>query len=668
MKSVFPPDLEGDNNPEETGGSHADPMRQRAIVVGIGEYSSPISHLDFAPDDARAVANCLTGDYGFEVSLLLDAQASLATLQQVITQQLEQSDGSTRWLLYFAGHGTVVEQTGYLLPTDAQLNNTATYLLLPWLLEKCHASDCAEILILLDACYAGRALMRPDDLSDMIPVGLQGEHVRQIITSGNPDQPVLDGGGSGHSVFTQALLDALEGWAGIHNNDGSIRFTRLLDHLVFEVPGRLRRLGLSAASQQPIGGNLSGNRWRRDFILQSTAPRLSPEIVLDTNSEDPRRRLDGLACLVTEAEAHPEQYGLAVQLALHHLHPAFRSRTLVTPTLRFESVPEVRAQAAACLGALKDTSVVEPLTAALDDTPQVVRAAAHALGQIADPRVAPVLFSHLQICSDELMLDLLGAIGAVGDLDVIIESLGEALRRDRLIPFVGPDWPQELTGLPDRRTLAGKLAERAGLNTSDSLASTAALTMKNGNRFVFTDFMRRALDDRLARPTEIYQALAKLNVKFWLSGAYDDLLIKALNANSIAVGSDTQYRQPDPPTVVRLAGSLKDMRGLVVVESDYEQLRENEADRRLLISYLQDELQGKAILFIGHDPNTADFGLLQRYILNVHLVTAATCAFLVWPDKVPSLVWSGQPFHHIALQPKEFLARLLAASQPSGPL
>ena len=649
---------------EEVGKLDAEPVQQRGVIIGIGAYRGRIRRLDYAPKDARAVADCLARDYGVEVSLLLDVQADLAQLQQVIAQQLEQAGSGTHWLFYFAGHGTVVEQTGYLLPVDAQLNETATYLPLSWLLHQCRASACAEILVLLDACYAGRALMRPDDLSDTIPAGLESEHVRQLITSGNPDQPVLDGGGRGHSVFTQALLDALDGWAGIHENDGAIRFTRLLDHLVFEVPGRLRRLGLSAARQQPIGGNLSGNRWRRDFILHPTVPRLSTEIMLGANSDDPARRCEGLARLVREIRDHPERHGLATELALRHLPATSRPGKLVTRTLAYEPAPEARAQAAATLGELKDASALEALTAALDDdAPTVVRSAAHALGQIADARAAGALLAHLRTCSDILFLDILGAIGAIGDSDITIESLGEALRRGRLVPFVGADFPQELTGLPDRRTLARQLAEYGHLPISDSLAVAAALTTNNQNRLFFTDFMRRALDDRLARPGEIYQTLARLGVKFWLSVAYDDLLIKALNANSIVAGADTQYWQPNRPTVVRLAGSLNTLRSLLVVESDYEQLRENEGDRRLLISYLRGEVQDKAILFIGCDPGTSDFELLRRYILNMHLAAATVCAFLVWPGTVPPLVWSDRPVHPVALPPREFLARLLETRQ-----
>ncbi len=639
-------------------------MRQRAILVGIGAYGGRIRRLDYAPDDARAVADLLHLDYGFEVSLLLDLQASLAQLQQVVAEQLQQPSPDTRWLFYFAGHGSIVEQTGYLIPADAQLNQVGTYLPLGWLLEQSRRSACAEILILLDACYAGRAMLRPDDLSDLIPAGSEGQHIRQLITSGNPDQPVLDGGGHGHSVFTQSLLDALAGWAGVHENDGAIRFTRLLDHLVFEVPGRLRRLGVSAARQQPIGGNLIGNRWRQDFILHPTAPRLSPQIVLDTNSEDPARRRDGLAHLAMEAQAHPEQRELTVQLALHHLPRAPQARAQVTRSLPYEPAPEVRAQAAATLGELKDASALESLILALDDDAlAVVRSAAHALGQIADSRAGPVLYSHLQTCSDALFLDLLGAIGTIRDTDISIPSLGEALRRGRVVPVVGPDFPREMAGLPDRRPLASQLAERERLPMSDSLAATAALTMRNGNRFIFTDFMRRALDDQLAKPGEIHQALARLNAQFWLSGAYDGLLIKALSANSIVTGSDAQYWQPNHPTVVRLAGDLKALRGLLVVESDYERLRENEGDRQLLTSYLRDELRDKVILFMGFDPNTGDFELLQRYILNMHLAGFTTCAFLVWPDECPLFTWGDRPIHHMALEPQGFLAGLLNASK-----
>lgn len=635
--------------------------RQLVVVVGIGARGGEFAALDNSPRDATAMADLLQRDYGFVVwpsgQPLLNDTAGQDAIRDAVTSSLQAAADAARWLFYFAGHGLVVDGEGFLVPAGARRGEASTYLPLRWLLDACLGSACAETLIILDACYSGRALVRPDDLSDLIPAGEESESVRQIISSGNPDQPVLDAGGSGHSVFTQSLLEALEGWAGIHEADGSIRFPRLLDHLAFDVPGRLRALNLSAAHQQPIGGNLSGHRSGRGFVFQSIAPRLPPETVQGMRSDDPARRRENLARLVGEAQARPECKTTAVQLALRHLASA-PSGTLVTHTLRYEPSAEARAQAATALGLLADATALATLIAALSDVPEVGRAAARALGQLADVRAAPALLNRLKAAEDGIFLDLVAAVGAVGVEAAILEALRESLRRGRLVPFVGPDFPSALTGLPDRTTLARELAQQHGLPPSDSLAAVAAATMRGGNRFSFTSHIVDKLNVPREQPGTIYPQLAALNVNFWISGAYDDLLPRRLSANSIVQGSDTQYWQPDRPVVVRLAGTASRPESLLVVERDYEQLRENEGDRHLLVSYLREALQGKVVLLLGYDPNNPDFEFLNRHILNKHWAGVDGRAFLVWPGKCSASAWNGQAIGHIAQTPQDILSQM----------
>jgi len=272
-----------------------------ALVIGIGAYQSDFRPLTNAPQDAKEVAKLLRDDYGFDLhptgKPLLDEEAGLSAICQAVEETLAQAANRTRWMFYFAGHGVVVDGRGYLVPADAHKGETDSYLSLDWLRKRCLDAECAEILIVLDACYSGRALVRPEHFVDFIPDEREEERIRHLICSGSPDQPVLDGGGSGHSVFTQSLLEALQGWAGIHQESG-IDFLSLWGYLVLDVPARLRSQGKNPAIQQPVGGNLIGSRWRLTLI--ATAPRLSPEIVRGARSEEPTYRQHNLARLVDE--------------------------------------------------------------------------------------------------------------------------------------------------------------------------------------------------------------------------------------------------------------------------------------------------------------------------------------------------------------------------------
>lgn len=648
---------------------HNFPKRQQAMVIGVDTYGPGFNRLDNAVSDARAISEVLAAEYGFELipsgTAILDHQASFEAICPIVESSLRSADSTMRWLFFFAGHGIMVDREGYLLPTNAIIGRLDTYLPLQWLLKRSLDSDCGEVLIILDACYGGRALVRYDQLSDYIPKEGFTDRIRQLVTSGNPDQPVLDGGADNHSIFTQTLLDALQGWAGIHESDGSVRFSKLLDHVVFEVPSRLRNQGISTARQQPIGGNLIGNRLKRDFVFHCTVPRLPPEIVRRTRSDDQERRRQDLARLTETCKQASQLTPLAVKIAKLHLltEPMVGSATLITSTLRYEPAIEVRAEAAHLLGMLGEPAAINALILALDDQTTVCRAAAQALGQLGVAAAALPLLHRLYKTDVELLLDLVDAIGAVGDGGIILEALRESLKRGRLVPFVGPDFPAELTGLPDRATIAQRLAKHEGLSLSDSLAQTASESMHGGsNRYIFTEFLKRELCDQLSQPGTIHKALAELNTPFWISGTYDNLLVEALDANQIVTGEDTKYWRADRPTVVRMTGDLTTIRELVVLEQDYALLRENEGDRQLLLSYVRRELSSKIVLFLGYDPQSPDFKLLLDYVFNVHLTSVDVRVFLIWPEYGPEYQCLGHPIRYIRYDPLDFVKSLKGPS------
>lgn len=652
-------------------------MMRIALVAGIDRYPADLLPLTNAVSDAQAMADLLAREYRFELwpagSPLLNEAATLTALRDAIQGAL--ATGADQWLFYFAGHGDVVGGAGYLVPVDARRGEVATYLALAGLLADCRAGNLDQIAIVLDACYSGRALVRGETLDDMSPTA-ETRRVRQILSAGNPRQPVLDGGAGGHSVFTQSLLDALEGRAGVHEADGTVRFPRLLDHVVFDVPGRLRAAGCGADRQQPIGGHFQGNSERRTFDLAAFVPRLPPDLVRDVRSEDPARRREGLRLLVRAAREQPALTGPAMDLGIRHLRPetaqaaAWATRDialrqtppLVGRTLRYEPAAAVRAQAAATLGNLGDPRAVDPLLLALDDEPSVCRAAATALGQLGERRAVQPLLRRLRDPAREAVyLDLVAALGVLGDEEGLLEVLRESRRRNRLVPFVGPDFPQALTGLPDRAQVAQGLAEEHGLSVDGALSAAAQGTMLGASRHGFTAYMKRALDDQLLEPQAIYQGLARLGVPFWLSAAYDGQLVRALGAgtNDIVTGSDTRYWQSGRPTVVRLLGDLAANRDVVVLEDDYERLRQQEGERLLLLAFLREHLAGQVVLFMGHDPASPDWALLTRHVLGRYLAGVDVQAFLVWPgDDAPQHTWADRPIHQIHHEHQAFVEAL----------
>jgi hypothetical protein len=201
---------------------------------------------------------------------------------------------------------------------------------------------------------------------------------------------------------------------------------------------------------------------------------------------------------------------------------------------------------------------------------------------------------------------------------------------------------------------------------TETCPKCGAVQDRSGNRFEFTRLIRDALDVTGIQAGSVHRALAKLQVPFWISGAYDDLLEKSLGGrvNTVYRGFDTLVTLTDRPTIVRLTGDVKRPTSLRVLQVDYEEpLR---VDRQFAI-YLLDQLQGKVVLFAGFDPNSPDFGLLLEHVINGHLAGANVRAFLLWPRPGADHEWNKHTVHPIRQESLDFVTQLSSKANLPAP-
>lgn len=246
--------------------------RSWAVVVGINEYSREIGRLTNAVNDARAVAEVLRDNHRFEeVHTLYDHDATrrniMAWLRDELPTRTREHD---RVLFFFAGHGVTQEgvrgdKRGYLVPVEAELDRYGDYIVMRELLDACSTIAAKHILIILDCCFSGVAAVTvrtnpkqtPDLLDDAYLSRITTKPAWQILTAGDQDETVADGGlRPGHSIFTSVLLDGLTGGAD-QNDDGLMTATDLAAYLK-PVVARESAVA-SGRSQLPFSGYLAGS-------------------------------------------------------------------------------------------------------------------------------------------------------------------------------------------------------------------------------------------------------------------------------------------------------------------------------------------------------------------------------------------------------------------------
>jgi len=78
----------------------------RALIIGINDYKDPnIPDLETAVNDANAMANLLSERYGFEVTLLLDRNATRESMYRNLRNLALSTEAADSVLIYYAGHG-----------------------------------------------------------------------------------------------------------------------------------------------------------------------------------------------------------------------------------------------------------------------------------------------------------------------------------------------------------------------------------------------------------------------------------------------------------------------------------------------------------------------------------------------------------------------------------
>jgi len=191
-----------------------------ALVIGIDTYPAPLPALKTAVSDAQAIAKVLTQRYGFQVKLLLNADATREHILDSLNQYETSLTANDNLLIYYAGHGYENKNTNkaYWLPVDATSTTSANRIIADDITTEMSALPARHILVISDSCYSGGLTRGIDDTptSSSQPNGQQAflrkmlsERSRNLMASGG-DEPVADGGPDGHSVFAFAVLKALQ--------------------------------------------------------------------------------------------------------------------------------------------------------------------------------------------------------------------------------------------------------------------------------------------------------------------------------------------------------------------------------------------------------------------------------------------------------------------------
>lgn len=198
-----------------------------ALIIGNNDYQQ-FSTLATAVNDARETDRLLRKKYNFKTKLLLNADRY--TILSALNELRETLDEQDNLLIYYAGHGMLdaTNDRGYWLPVDADVGNNANWISNTAITDILNVINAKHILVVADSCFSGTLTQSPLARSQVdVPAEVRTEWIKVMaetraritLTSGGLE-PVMDGGGGDHSLFSNAFLatlrendDILEGYS-----------------------------------------------------------------------------------------------------------------------------------------------------------------------------------------------------------------------------------------------------------------------------------------------------------------------------------------------------------------------------------------------------------------------------------------------------------------------
>jgi hypothetical protein len=104
----------------ESNGAKVIPLSKVGVLaIGVSKYTDKnIPGLQFARDDAGAVASLFHEEYGAEVRLLLDEDATSFKVLATLNELKSKLDSDSTFIFYYAGHGWNVNGEQYLAGSD----------------------------------------------------------------------------------------------------------------------------------------------------------------------------------------------------------------------------------------------------------------------------------------------------------------------------------------------------------------------------------------------------------------------------------------------------------------------------------------------------------------------------------------------------------------------
>ncbi len=225
------------------------------LAVGINEYRNPKLNLNYAKPDAVSFSEIVNQNANalfkeIKVHTLYDRDASRANILNKLDELGREIQQEDVFILYYAGHGSMVDDKFYFIPTENlrlfDENGLQKDAIEAGIIQqKLKNIPALKQLIVMDACQSGGSveLLANRGASEEKAIAqLSRSAGIHVLASAGSEQFAAEFTELGHGLFTYVLMRALQGEADGAPRDGKVTIYELKSYIDDQVPEMTRKL------------------------------------------------------------------------------------------------------------------------------------------------------------------------------------------------------------------------------------------------------------------------------------------------------------------------------------------------------------------------------------------------------------------------------------------
>jgi len=200
----------------------------RVVCIGVSKYKDSALNLDYADDDAQALAELFKKQAAFgptDVECITNEEATLSRVLEALGKLQMESRSDDVVVIFLAGHGMKLNETEFYFATHEVDRGNIRETALSWqhFQKILKTTDRRQLVLLLDACHSGDALRAAlgnlqADTSRLAATAKEGAGA-VVFASCKGNQASVEADEWGHGAFTKALLEALGGGADLDRDN-----------------------------------------------------------------------------------------------------------------------------------------------------------------------------------------------------------------------------------------------------------------------------------------------------------------------------------------------------------------------------------------------------------------------------------------------------------------